>query len=1199
MADPALEKLFVLPDSFLCPITKEPMVNPVCTHDGHTYEQESIEAWLKNHRTSPSTGLPLQDLTLAPNHGLRKAIASFSEIRTKFLRSHGELHRAAVDRERDLSANLEVAEKRVAALEKQNDLLVKQLRSYGVEPATVVSRRLEASDAAFRDALRPLLGLLAESNGSVNCRIEATGVLAHLVRGSAERADEAMAIGAIVPLTKLLGESGLSANGRRAVADALRLVVADSSERRWAAVSEGAVMPLADLLREATETESTDGEARGRFARFEAANLDEREDDEEGGVALSATTALGELFASMDDNQPGTQIQPVITNIIAPLVALLTTGPTSSRVAAAGVVAHMAASSVELVAELASAGAVEALLTLLCTGTRECRAQAVAALRHFCVNSDDRAALIVRRCALPPLVRVMGDGPPLASVHATVTLHHLVFGARERKTSLITEGVLEPLANMLETSSPEGRIAACDVLCSLLYGANKDRAAAVAKATLWHLIRLLQDSTDDVCTHAVLALRNLVGAFGDQVSPVDLITSMLVDIAPDVHHELPDLFPNLASTLTDQTNIVGCLPSALLPLVHRLSASGGPVALAEAAGSLRSFIACGTEASAASVANSGAIGPLASALQTAVASVRSSSKRGSKSSCGSSASIGTEIILDSGDMIRRVEMVAAVNEMIGTLQLLIQGSTERSAALVAVGGLVPICRLLDQDALEPCDHAPLARVRAARTLRALVTASGERAAELASAALGMGVLRSLTLLLDTSASTEESAAAAAALQAIVSGSGQKGSAERALVVAAAPGALHALVSLLGSDCIRCRHEAVGTLCVLAFAAPMLAGNMMQIGVVSYLVKLLSAEAHAGDAASASRTLVARTFRAVAFGVESNEELLSEIVKAALEPLVRILKDGSLDGREEAAGALRLLVAGRPNREAAFVVAGGVEWMVKLLRDGTLWGQTEAATVLASLTGETEERAVLVWSVGALGPLLKVVDADQLNEMFAGKLVNHHPGAAAAARTLHHLVEGSEKRADVAVKAGCYGPLVKQMQKGAIEVRLEAAEILRTLTASAPEPRKAAAAEAGALDGLVGFFDDPELPQSAIDKGYESVVGALRNLSAGPAERKQAVITAGALRTLVQTLANGPTNARVDAAAALRNLAAGSEDRKAAVVSAGALAPLAQLLNEAESDDLRKIAAGTLRNLAASSESRRATVIALGAASALT
>lgn len=39
--------------SFLCPITRELMIDPVIDPDGNSYERSAIENWLKQHSTSP------------------------------------------------------------------------------------------------------------------------------------------------------------------------------------------------------------------------------------------------------------------------------------------------------------------------------------------------------------------------------------------------------------------------------------------------------------------------------------------------------------------------------------------------------------------------------------------------------------------------------------------------------------------------------------------------------------------------------------------------------------------------------------------------------------------------------------------------------------------------------------------------------------------------------------------------------------------------------------------------------------------------------------------------------------------------------------------------------------------------------------------------------------------------------------------
>ena len=60
-----------LPAQLLCPITCAPLLDPVDTSDGHTYERYAITQWLDEHETSPLTGLTLSTKRLRPNLDVR------------------------------------------------------------------------------------------------------------------------------------------------------------------------------------------------------------------------------------------------------------------------------------------------------------------------------------------------------------------------------------------------------------------------------------------------------------------------------------------------------------------------------------------------------------------------------------------------------------------------------------------------------------------------------------------------------------------------------------------------------------------------------------------------------------------------------------------------------------------------------------------------------------------------------------------------------------------------------------------------------------------------------------------------------------------------------------------------------------------------------------------------------------------------
>ena len=65
------------PDSFLCPITRQVMTDPVCDSEGNSFEREAIVSWLSEHGTSPITRTPMDVASLVPNRVLKDAIDSF------------------------------------------------------------------------------------------------------------------------------------------------------------------------------------------------------------------------------------------------------------------------------------------------------------------------------------------------------------------------------------------------------------------------------------------------------------------------------------------------------------------------------------------------------------------------------------------------------------------------------------------------------------------------------------------------------------------------------------------------------------------------------------------------------------------------------------------------------------------------------------------------------------------------------------------------------------------------------------------------------------------------------------------------------------------------------------------------------------------------------------------------------------------
>jgi proto-oncogene tyrosine-protein kinase Met len=67
-------------DLLQCPLTMELLRDPVLAQDGHTYERENIEQWIRSKGTSPITRQPLSIEHLYPNRTVKELIDVFETL---------------------------------------------------------------------------------------------------------------------------------------------------------------------------------------------------------------------------------------------------------------------------------------------------------------------------------------------------------------------------------------------------------------------------------------------------------------------------------------------------------------------------------------------------------------------------------------------------------------------------------------------------------------------------------------------------------------------------------------------------------------------------------------------------------------------------------------------------------------------------------------------------------------------------------------------------------------------------------------------------------------------------------------------------------------------------------------------------------------------------------------------------------------
>jgi len=70
-------------DKYLCPITRQIMVEPVVDALGNTYDKEAISEWLKTNDTSQKTKEQLPNKNLTPNNTIKTEITEYKEEKIK------------------------------------------------------------------------------------------------------------------------------------------------------------------------------------------------------------------------------------------------------------------------------------------------------------------------------------------------------------------------------------------------------------------------------------------------------------------------------------------------------------------------------------------------------------------------------------------------------------------------------------------------------------------------------------------------------------------------------------------------------------------------------------------------------------------------------------------------------------------------------------------------------------------------------------------------------------------------------------------------------------------------------------------------------------------------------------------------------------------------------------------------------------
>uniref|UniRef100_A0A0D6R5Z6 RING-type E3 ubiquitin transferase n=1 Tax=Araucaria cunninghamii TaxID=56994 RepID=A0A0D6R5Z6_ARACU len=184
--------------SFICPITKDVMRDPVQIASGQTYERAAIERWFEEGHTRCPTGVELKNTKMKPNFALKQSIAEWRERNYNIrLENANELLNNSEDDEEEQ----EKAVQDLQALCEEDSL-----NKYKVASKNLIPRLVKLTKSSSKLAVKafPALAILAKDNCENQGIMVEAGIIDLIVRCLARQKEEAPQA---VHLMRLLSEN--------------------------------------------------------------------------------------------------------------------------------------------------------------------------------------------------------------------------------------------------------------------------------------------------------------------------------------------------------------------------------------------------------------------------------------------------------------------------------------------------------------------------------------------------------------------------------------------------------------------------------------------------------------------------------------------------------------------------------------------------------------------------------------------------------------------------------------------------------------------------------------------------------------------------------------------------------------------------------------------------------------------------------
>ena len=952
---------------------------------------------------------------------------------------------------------------------------------------------------------------------------------------------------AVEPLVNSL--KAIIAIAREQAAAALSRLASNNTKAQVEIAKKGAIQPLIKIVKQ-LEGDQQDGIAAQTYSAaaladlaFVPANRDEivkagginpltalLYDDEDGkprSSQKSASAALARLATSQEQRDPDKHAEEIskvkqyavdiaAAGAIPPLVLLLDgERGLSAQQEAAGALYALADDNGNRLA-ITQAGGIGPLVSLLGSSNLKARQHAEDALVRLSIESENRSVIIEK------LVALLHDNNTSAQEQAAAALAKLASDSADNRVSIVEKGGIEPLLELLEVSSLKAKEASVLAISELAYKSREIQLAISRAGGIPLLANVLSSSSGNA----------------KEMQAAQLLCSLAADAVS-----------RLAEN-NRESQVAFAEAGAIQPLVAMLGSSSPEYPLvANAAGALAQLSHNNPENQAA-VARTGAIAPLCALVREGL---DSDVKEQSAAALWSL----------SHENNPNKATVAKLGGIEPLVTLLVTGETERSLEQ-AIGALASLCakhvdnreqiakliivRLSSRIAMV---QTPGGAVRVLSSVSKLCNGNVSNQMALAKAGCVQWVITWLSGTIDGSTkggfNADAQCEAASALLSMATNN------EPIQAQIHRTNGIPPLIDLMSKGSLATQAYAAKTLWHLASSVDSATAIATAGGMQPLCAMLSSEDVHAQELAAVVTSRLLKATSTVSLTV-------AEV--GGIVPLVRLLRDGSPAGQQQAAYAIAEVSLTPQNRDLV-ADAGGIDALVALLTSSVVGTPETAARAISYLARDAYDTP----DDGGAPP-------DAIND-------NDNPQAQQEAKAAMGDKPGAARR-HLIHKAGGVKRLIGMLQSVSLSGTITARKMWELVSkvigpTHDEEAKKEAAGKKDAKDDEGLVKKSAAEAKDVIWSLQEQAAATISDLAYGDEDMQDAMIETGSVPPLLLLTRNGSVTAQEHSARAIWHLCAAT-DNQGLIVDCGAITELVAL-SKVGSARAQELAAAVISDLA--------------------